>query len=93
MANSSSIQDVCLICTISMHASFECPFISPSDVVNEQVNAIQEFPLINYPNLSWRSQNVKNLQAQSSRPAPTSLYTTFATSIYELTIRQGSSCP
>ena len=32
-----------------MHVLFKCPFIGPSDVVTEQVTAIQGFPPTNDP--------------------------------------------
>ena len=83
MANSSSMQDVCSICTSHMNASFEYPFVGPFDVFNEQMNATQGFPPTNntysntynhgwknHHNFSWRSQNVENPQTQCSRPTP-----------------------
>jgi len=54
-----------------MHASFKCPSVGPSHIVNEQVNVAQGFPPTsnpywntynhgwkNYPNFFWRFQNV-----------------------------------
>ena len=49
MANSSSIQDVCLICVSPMHASFEHPSVGPSNIMTVQVNAIQGFSPTNDP--------------------------------------------
>ena len=39
VSNAPNMQDVWSICTSSMHASFECPSVGPSDVMTEQVNA------------------------------------------------------
>jgi len=73
VSNARSMQDVCSICASPMHASVNCPCISKSDCVIEQVNAMHGFPPYNNPhsntynyglrnrsNFSWRPQNVKN---------------------------------
>ena len=88
VSNAPNIQDVRSICASPMHAFLDCPYIGKSNCVTEQVNAAQEFPpannpysntynhsWMNHPNFSWRSQNVENLQAQSSRSTPRSFKT------------------
>jgi len=54
------MQDVWSICTSSMHASFECPSVGPSDVVTEQLNAVQRFPPINNPYSNIYNHDWKN---------------------------------
>ena len=73
VSNTPSMQDVYSICASPMHASVDCPCISKSDCVPEQVNAAQGFPHSNnpysntynhdwrnHPNFSLRSQNAEN---------------------------------
>jgi len=41
------MQDVRLIFASPIHTSFKCPSDGPSDVIKEQVNTAQGFPLTN----------------------------------------------
>ena len=74
--NAYSMQDLYSICASPMHDSVDCPCISKSNYVLEQVNAARGSPPSNNPysntynygwrnhfNFSWTSQNVENLQA------------------------------
>jgi len=70
VSNGSSMQDVCSICDIFIHASSDCLCIGRSNCATKHVNATQRFPPTNnpysntynygwrnYPNFFWRSQN------------------------------------
>jgi len=62
-----------------MHASVDCPCVGEFDGVIEKMNVAEFSPTNNpysntynygwrnHPNFSWRSQNVENPQAQSSK--------------------------
>ena len=55
-----STQDVCSICASLMHASVDCPCVSKSHYVTEQVNATQGFPPSNYPYSSTDNHSQRN---------------------------------